>query len=256
MPVPHLECVLRPQRRIGSTYATSSMRWKRPQFPAKPASERCGARIGMCRMTHWLRLANPKAQGARNGSWAGDHHRPLFFVRLLMPLGRVFPPGKPRLILIVSPGSDDRSKVAVSPGSAWSEEGLIVPRTVAFLNKKGGVGKTSTVHHLGGTLARRGLGAPGRRRPAGQPDPGAARARGRRGPRPPRRRSPRSSTSPAPSAARPGAADAASPNLSLLAGLRGRASEYNDPDPWDCGPAPVRAPGRPGRGRATGSTSC
>jgi chromosome partitioning protein len=32
-----------------------------------------------------------------------------------------------------------------------------VPRIVAFLNKKGGVGKTSTVHHLGGTLARRGL---------------------------------------------------------------------------------------------------
>ncbi len=30
-------------------------------------------------------------------------------------------------------------------------------RTVAFLNQKGGVGKTSTVHHLGGTLARRGL---------------------------------------------------------------------------------------------------
>jgi chromosome partitioning protein len=32
-----------------------------------------------------------------------------------------------------------------------------VPITVAFMNKKGGVGKTSTVHHLGGTLARRGL---------------------------------------------------------------------------------------------------
>jgi chromosome partitioning protein len=32
-----------------------------------------------------------------------------------------------------------------------------VPRTVAFLNRKGGVGKTSTVHHLAGTLARRGL---------------------------------------------------------------------------------------------------
>jgi chromosome partitioning protein len=32
-----------------------------------------------------------------------------------------------------------------------------VPRTVAFMNRKGGVGKTSTVHHLGGTLARRGL---------------------------------------------------------------------------------------------------
>jgi chromosome partitioning protein len=32
-----------------------------------------------------------------------------------------------------------------------------VPRTIAFLNRKGGVGKTSTVHHLAGTLARRGL---------------------------------------------------------------------------------------------------
>lgn len=32
-----------------------------------------------------------------------------------------------------------------------------MPRIVAFLNKKGGVGKTSTVHHLSGTLARRGV---------------------------------------------------------------------------------------------------
>jgi chromosome partitioning protein len=32
-----------------------------------------------------------------------------------------------------------------------------VSRTIAFLNRKGGVGKTSTVHHMGGTLARRGL---------------------------------------------------------------------------------------------------
>jgi chromosome partitioning protein len=32
-----------------------------------------------------------------------------------------------------------------------------VPRTIAFLNRKGGVGKTSTVHHLAGTLARRGV---------------------------------------------------------------------------------------------------
>lgn len=30
-------------------------------------------------------------------------------------------------------------------------------RTIAFLNKKGGVGKTSTCHHLAGTLGRRGL---------------------------------------------------------------------------------------------------
>src|SRR3954453_24211256 len=38
-----------------------------------------------------------------------------------------------------------------------TQEDTTVPRTVAFLNKKGGVGKTSTVHHLGGTLAHRGL---------------------------------------------------------------------------------------------------
>jgi chromosome partitioning protein len=31
-----------------------------------------------------------------------------------------------------------------------------VPRTVAFLNKKGGVGKTSTCHHLSGALAQAG----------------------------------------------------------------------------------------------------
>ena len=30
-------------------------------------------------------------------------------------------------------------------------------RTVAFLNKKGGVGKTSACHHLSGALARKGL---------------------------------------------------------------------------------------------------
>jgi chromosome partitioning protein len=32
-----------------------------------------------------------------------------------------------------------------------------MPKIVAFMNKKGGVGKSSTVHHLGGTLVRRGL---------------------------------------------------------------------------------------------------
>jgi chromosome partitioning protein len=32
-----------------------------------------------------------------------------------------------------------------------------MPKIVAFMNKKGGVGKSSTVHHLSGTLARRGL---------------------------------------------------------------------------------------------------
>ncbi len=31
-----------------------------------------------------------------------------------------------------------------------------MPHTIAFLNKKGGVGKTSTCHHLAGTLARQG----------------------------------------------------------------------------------------------------
>jgi chromosome partitioning protein len=37
-----------------------------------------------------------------------------------------------------------------------TQEDTTVSRIVAFLNKKGGVGKTSTVHHLGGTLAHRG----------------------------------------------------------------------------------------------------
>ena len=32
-----------------------------------------------------------------------------------------------------------------------------MPRTVASPNRKGGVGKAATVHHLAGTLARRGL---------------------------------------------------------------------------------------------------
>ena len=36
-------------------------------------------------------------------------------------------------------------------------EAATVSRTIAFLNRKGGVGKTSTVHHLSGELAAQGL---------------------------------------------------------------------------------------------------
>ncbi len=51
-------------------------------------------------------------------------------------------------------------------------------RTIAvFLNKKGGVGKTSTCHHRAGTLARRGL----RILPV-DADPQASLTQGLRGP--------------------------------------------------------------------------
>lgn len=44
----------------------------------------------------------------------------------------------------------------MTPRNAQLNGGMAV-RTIAFLNKKGGVGKTSTCHHLAGTLARRNL---------------------------------------------------------------------------------------------------
>ena len=146
------------------------------------------------------------------------------------------------------PREADRSKVAVSPGSAWSKEGRIVPRTVAFLNKKGGVGKTSTCTTSPARWPAGASGAPDRRRPAGQPDPGAARARRRRGPRPPgddRRRLRRRRRS---GPRRPGPRRPPSPTSRSWPGSEA-AERFNHPDPWDCGLAPVRAPRRPGRGR-------
>ena len=69
-----------------------------------------------------------------------------------------------------------------------------MPRTIAFLNKKGGVGKTSTCHHLAGTLARQ-----GRRVLLLDADPQASLTQGFWGPEamrrfPGNRRSPRCST--------------------------------------------------------------
>ena len=109
-----------------------------------------------------------------------------------------------------------------------------MPRTVAFLNRKGGVGKTSTVHHLGGTLARGGL-----RVLAVDADPQASLTQGLLGPEVAEDldpagtiaaifdesgvASPRDLVRPTPFA-----------NLSLLAGHEG-AERFNDPEPWTTG---------------------
>jgi len=109
-----------------------------------------------------------------------------------------------------------------------------VPRTIAFLNRKGGVGKTSTVHHLGGTLARRGL-----RVLLVDADPQASLTQGLLGPEVAEDldpattiaaifdeaglRSPRELVRPTPFA-----------NLSLLAGHEA-ADRFNEPEPWTSG---------------------
>jgi len=109
-----------------------------------------------------------------------------------------------------------------------------VPRTVAFLNRKGGVGKTSTVHHLGGTLAHRGL-----RVLLVDADPQASLTQGLLGPEAAEdldpaatiaavfdesgMTSPRDMVRPTPFA-----------NLSLLPGHEA-AERFNEPEPWDSG---------------------
>jgi len=109
-----------------------------------------------------------------------------------------------------------------------------MPRTVAFLNRKGGVGKTSTVHHLGGTLARGGL-----RVLVVDADPQASLTQGLLGPEVAEDldpagtiaaifdesgvASPRDLVRPTPFA-----------NLSLLAGHEA-AERFNDPEPWTTG---------------------
>ena len=113
-------------------------------------------------------------------------------------------------------------------------EGLSVPRTIAFLNKKGGVGKTSTVHHLAGTLARRGL-----RCLLVDADPQASLTQGLLGPEVAEELDPRetiaaifdeSGAIPARSLVRPTAFN----GLSLLPGSEA-AEQYNDPNPWESG---------------------
>ena len=109
-----------------------------------------------------------------------------------------------------------------------------MPRIVAFLNRKGGVGKTSTVHHLSGTLARRGL-----RVLVVDVDPQASLTQGLLGPDVAEDMDPRETV-----AAIFDETATASPrdlvrgtpfsNVYLLPGCEA-AEKYNDPDPWDTG---------------------
>jgi chromosome partitioning protein len=109
-----------------------------------------------------------------------------------------------------------------------------VPRIVAFLNRKGGVGKTSTVHHLAGTLARRGL-----RVLVVDADPQASLTQGLLGPDVAEDLDPRATIAALfddsgmvdPRAlVRP----TAFPGVFLLAGSE-TAERFNAPDPWDSG---------------------
>jgi chromosome partitioning protein len=110
-----------------------------------------------------------------------------------------------------------------------------VGQVVAFLNRKGGVGKTSTCHHLGGALARRGL-----RALLVDADPQASLTQGLLGPEVARELRPREtiaalygddSDGDAARLIRP----LAIANLSLLPGS-GALDKYNLPEPWTTGP--------------------
>ena len=108
-------------------------------------------------------------------------------------------------------------------------------RTIAFLNKKGGVGKTSTCHHLAGTLARRGL-----RILLVDADPQASLTQGLLGPEVARQLKPRETIA----GLFDEACDAdmaglvrpvvAVPGVSLVAGS-GRMDRYNALEPWTTG---------------------
>jgi chromosome partitioning protein len=107
-------------------------------------------------------------------------------------------------------------------------------RTIAFLNKKGGVGKTSTCHHLAGTLARRGL-----RILLVDADPQASLTQGLLGPEVARQLKPRETIAglfddacdvEMASLVRP----AGVPGVSLVAGS-GRMDKFNALEPWTTG---------------------
>lgn len=107
-------------------------------------------------------------------------------------------------------------------------------RTVAFLNKKGGVGKTSTVHHLGGTLARR-----GRRVLLVDADPQASLSQGLLGAEAAEDLDPRRTIAAifdesGVSSPRDLVHPTSFPGLWLLPG-HDAAARYNEPEPWATG---------------------
>ena len=111
-----------------------------------------------------------------------------------------------------------------------------MPRTIAFMNRKGGVGKTSTVMHLGGTLARRGL-----RTLLVDADPQSSLSQGLLGPEVAEDLDPRETiASILDDAGGPCPAKLVRPtaftNLSLLPGSEA-AERFNIPEPWTSGMA-------------------
>jgi chromosome partitioning protein len=109
-------------------------------------------------------------------------------------------------------------------------------RTIAFLNKKGGVGKTSTCHHLAGTLGRRGL-----RILLVDADPQASLTQGLLGPEAARQLKPRETIAglfdDACDAEMPGLVRPVNvPGVALVAGS-GRMDRFNALEPWTTGDA-------------------
>ena len=105
---------------------------------------------------------------------------------------------------------------------------------VAFLNRKGGVGKTSTCHHLGGALARRGLCVL-----LVDADPQASLTQGLLGPEAARELRPRETIAALYGDQADGDASRlvrplTIAGLSLLPGS-GALDKYNLPEPWTCG---------------------
>ena len=120
-------------------------------------------------------------------------------------------------------------------------------RTVAFLNRKGGVGKTSCVHHLAGTLPSRQADL------LVDTDPQASLTQGLLGPEVAGPH-PEGETlaalyheaggAPLPSLIR----STPVPGVWLVPRVGGEMDHYNVPDPWLTGEGPVRPTGRPRRG--------
>ena len=126
-------------------------------------------------------------------------------------------------------------------------EGRTVGEIVAFLNRKGGVGKTSTCHHLGGALAGR-----GRRVLLVDADPQASLTQGLLGPEAARELRPRETIAALYGDQADGDAGRlirplAIAGLSLLARVGG-PGPLQPPRAVDLRRRPVPAPRRPGRG--------